>query len=89
MQWPRERNVARQGEMEPSSLMVLLEDDGDVELVVFNGTTVRDYKRATIQFCAPGAGGGVSPRTREALITLMAAIEADNAATPARAGHAT
>ena len=89
MHWPQERNVARQGEMEPSSLMVLLEDDGDVELVVFNGTTVRDYKRAAIQFCAPGAGGGVSPRTREALIALMVAIEADNAATPSRAGHAT
>ena len=32
----------------------------------------------------PGSGGGKSPRTRAALISLMVAMEADNAETPSR-----
>lgn len=86
IQWPAARRVARLGEMEASSIALCLEADGDVGLEIVNGTTAADFKRATIQFCAPGAGGGLSSRTRIAAIALMRAIELDNAESPSRAG---
>lgn len=57
-----------------SSIRVLQEDDGDLWIVV------RDDKGrlADAEFCTTHAGGGRSPRVRDALLLLMEAIEADN-----------
>ncbi len=76
--WPKQKDVGRYGDMHPDNhLRVGLDSDNDVYLSVWGN------HGADIEFCVPGAGGGKSPRTREALIALMVAIEADNAETPA------
>jgi len=80
MNWPKERDVGRIGDMSQSaSLRVGLDADNDVYLTVCD-----DDGSAALEFCCPGSGGGKSPRTREALIALMVAMEADNAETPSR-----
>lgn len=76
--WPKQNDVGRYGDMHPDThLRVGLDSDSDVYLSVWGD------QGADIEFCVPGAGGGKSPRTREALVALMVAIEADNAETPA------
>ncbi|MGE8376550.1 MAG: hypothetical protein ACN6N5_14560, partial [Diaphorobacter nitroreducens] len=52
---------------------------------VIEDADVRDERGgATIEFCTPGSGGGKSSRTRMALLAVMVAMEADNAADPGR-----
>jgi hypothetical protein len=81
--WPAEKLVRRRCEMDPTaSIQVNLEDDGDVEVTVYSGTVPGNYHRATVQFCSGFGGGGRSPRTRAALISLMKAIEEDNKESP-------
>ena len=80
MDFPKAKDVGRIGDMSPTArLRVGLDGDCDVYL------SIRDEKgEATVEFCTAGAGGGKSPRTREALIALMVAMEADNAEDPRR-----
>ncbi|EPJ5561330.1 hypothetical protein L4P27_006076 [Pseudomonas aeruginosa] len=79
-QWPEERSLARLGDMSPDSYFrVDLDPDNDVCLSIWNGKN-----SASVDFNCPGAGGGQSRFTREALINLMVAIERDNAERPSR-----
>lgn len=79
LQWPASRAVGRQEDMGQGHLRVLLDSDNDVCVAVWDG-----QRSASVEFCNPGGGGGGrSGRTRTALIELMRAIEADNAASPA------
>lgn len=78
LSWPKERDVGRVGDMHPSAhLRVGLDADNDVYVSVWDNDG-----GGSVEFCCPGAGGGKSARTREALITLMVAIETDNAEFP-------
>jgi hypothetical protein len=78
IEWPNARDVGRYGDMSPSAhLRVGLDTDNDVYLSVWD-----ESGGASIEFCTPGAGGGASPATRMALISLMLAIEQDNAQRP-------
>lgn len=77
--WPVARDVGRFGDMSPKAfLRVGLDADNDVYVSVWD-----DDGGGSVEFCCPGAGGGKSSGTRVALINLMAAMEADNAETPA------
>lgn len=78
LQWPAHRAVGRQEDMGQGHLRVLLDSDNDVCVAVWDGQS-----SASVEFCNGGGGGGRSMRTRAALIDLMRAIEADNAASPA------
>ncbi|EPV8692182.1 hypothetical protein ACWAUP_005914 [Pseudomonas aeruginosa] len=79
-QWPAVRTVTRLGDMSPDAYFrVDLDADNDVCLSIWNGSD-----SAEVEFCCPGAGGGQSRFTREALINLMVAIERDNAERPSR-----
>lgn len=76
--WPKARDVGRFGDMSPTDhLRVGLDSDNDVYVSVAG-----DGGHASVEFCTGGNGGGASMRTREALINLMLAIEADNAQRP-------
>ena len=78
MKFPKERDVGRYGDMSQTAhIRVGLDGDSDVYVSIYD-----DQGGASIEFCTQCAGGGKSPRTREALIALMIAIEADNAETP-------
>lgn len=78
--WPKARDVGRFGDMSPhASLRVGLDSDNDVYVSAWDTDG-----GASIEFCCPGAGGGKSSRTRMALIALMVAMEADNAADPGK-----
>ena len=84
--WPKQRHVGRMDDMHKDGVLrVLLQDDGDVQVFVGSSGHGEEWESASIEFCAPGAGGGRSPRTREALIGLMTAIEADNCDAPSAA----
>lgn len=75
---PTQREVARIGDMaQRDALRVGLDGDGDAYISTTNPL-------AGVEFCTTGSGGGKSPRTHDALIALMVAIEADNEADPAR-----
>lgn len=77
-QWPAARDVGRYGDMSPTAhLRVGLDAENDVYVSVHDGKG-----GASVEYCTPFSGGGKSPRTREALINLMLAIEQDNAETP-------
>lgn len=72
--WPVGRDIGRYGDMSPSGHMrVGFDSDNDVYVSVWD-----EDGGASVEFCCPGSGGGRSPRTREALINLMLAMEADN-----------
>ena len=74
--WPKARDVGRYGDMSLESFIrVGLDADNDVYVTVHG---------SDLEFCTAGNGGGKSPRTREALIALMVAIEADNRETPSK-----
>lgn len=74
--WPTTRDTARLEDMNPDGhLRVTLDSDNDVVVEVFDGTQF-----VSVEFCAGAGGGGRSPKTRLALIALMAAIEEDNKA---------
>lgn len=78
--WPKMRDIGRIGDMSPSAhIRVGLDSDNDVYLSVYD-----EHGGGAVEFCVPGAGGGKSSRTRKALIALMVAMEADNAADPSR-----
>lgn len=79
--WPKARDVGRLHDMSPAGhLRVGLDGDNDVFVEVFND---QQEVVASVEFCNPGAaGGGRSSRTRKALISLMAAMESDNAECP-------
>ncbi len=79
MAWPKARDVGRFGDMSPAGhLRVGLDSDNDVYVSVWG-----EEGGASVEFCNPGGGGGGSSRrTREALIALMVAMEADNAERP-------
>lgn len=78
--WPKQRDVGRLDDMHPGAhLRVGLDADNDVYVSIWNGED-----GANIEFCCPGAGDGKSPRTREALVALMVAMEADNADSPGK-----
>ena len=80
MEWPKARDVGRIGDMSTTArLRVGLDSDNDVYLSICD-----DDGEATMEFCTSGSGGGKSPRTREALIALMVAMEADNRDDPRR-----
>lgn len=78
--------VERIGDMcsaeQPERLRVLKQDDGDVIVAIITTSKVAD-----VEFCAPGSGGGKSPRTIAALRALAEAIHADNEADPTRRGE--
>ncbi len=76
--WPTARDVGRYGDMSPEAhLRVGLDSDNDVFVSVSG-----DRGTGSVEFCNGAGGGGSSMRTREALIALMVAIEADNAKRP-------
>jgi len=78
--WPKARDVGRIGDMSPSAhLRIGLDSDNDVWASIWD-----ERGGATIEFCTPGTGGGKSSRTRMALLAVMVAMEADNAADPGR-----
>lgn len=78
--WPKARDVGRIGDMSPSAhLRIGLDSDNDVYASIWD-----ERGGATIEFCTPGQGGGKSSRTRMALLAVMVAMEADNAADPRR-----
>lgn len=68
--------VERLEDMSPQGrLRVCVQSDGDVIICI-----IEDHGQVSdVEFCAPGAGGGGSRRTWEALRNLVAAMEADNA----------
>ncbi|MBD9583009.1 hypothetical protein IB269_16575 [Delftia sp. DLF01] len=78
--WPKARDVGRIGDMSPSAhLRIGLDSDNDVYASIWD-----ERGGASIEFCTPGQGGGKSSRTRMALLAVMIAMEADNAADPGR-----
>jgi hypothetical protein len=90
IQWPKQRHVGRMDDMHHDGVLrVLLADDGDVCVFIGASGNGGEWGSASIEFCSPGTGGGRSPSTREALIALMVAIEADNAAAPLAADRLT
>lgn len=79
--------VERIEDMSPDGkLSVLRQPDGDIIVNVRPSKGDRDYGGSpfgvSVEFCAPGAGGGRSPHTLRALRDLMEAIEKDNAESP-------
>jgi hypothetical protein len=87
--WPKGRDVTRLGDMSPpgdTRLRVLFDSDNDVCVEVLQQDLARgEFALAAVEFCNGGGGGGQSPKTRKALVALMAAIEADNADAPHKA----
>lgn len=78
--WPKSRDVGRIGDMSPiASMRVGFDGDNDVYVSICD-----ESGSGSIEFCTPGAGGGKSSKTRLALIALMVAMEADNAADTSR-----
>lgn len=79
--WPEAKRVERSDDMSPHGdgvLQVMLDSDHDVVV------SIRElHQTSSVEFCT-GPGGGHSPKTREALIALMVAIEQDNKARPDR-----
>jgi len=76
------RQVRRQEDMSPDGTLTLhLQQDGDVVVIVNGYDTHGERSMVSVEFCA-GGGGGMSPRTVEALKLLMAAMQADNDAGP-------
>jgi hypothetical protein len=75
---PKARDVGRFGDMSPTDhLRVGLDSDNDVYVSVAG-----ESGHGSVEFCTGSNGGGSSMRTRDALINLMLAIEADNAERP-------
>jgi hypothetical protein len=83
--WPKERHVGRRDDMSADgTLRIGLDSDNDV-FVEVSGQRHGEWQSAAVEFCNGGGGGGRSPRTRAALINLMAAIEEENALEPSKA----
>jgi hypothetical protein len=67
-------------------LMVMIQDGGDVIISVIQDPDDRISAFPSVEFCAPGAGGGQSTHTRKALVDLYNAIKKDNEETPQHRG---
>lgn len=84
---PAKREAGRVGDMRPperTHMRVGFDADGDVWIEVWEHREGEEFGRSSvIEFCTY-TGGGRSPRTREALIALMVAMEEDNREEPAR-----
>ena len=77
------RTVTRREDMSPRGyLKVLQQDDGDIIVAVYPEENGLIQPGGSVEFCAPGAGGGRSPNTLAALRALMVAIEKDNSERP-------
>ena len=64
----------RIGDMDPKSGLNAFRDaSGDVVVQIRGREAV-----AEVEFCTPGPGGGQSPKTFEALLNVIEAIEEDN-----------
>ena len=75
--------IGRRDDMHPDARLLLLKQpDGDVCVSI-----VLDDRRASLEFCVPGTGGGRSPRTFHALNQLILAVQADNSETPSIAAQ--
>jgi hypothetical protein len=76
------RKTERFEDMSPDGkLTVLIEDDGDIIIEATTWTSPtggRLFRQAQVQFCTCGSGGGQSPETRKALLSLFDAIQRDN-----------
>jgi len=73
----------RREDMSPEGcLRVFVQEDGDVIVSIFEPDRDGRLTAAAVEFCAPGAGGGMSPRTRLALMELAKAIAQDNESKP-------
>lgn len=84
MIFPKADSVGRYGDMSPHAfLRITFDADRDVCLCIGDENGMTD-----MEFCDSGSGGGKSPRTRQALIALMVAIEEDNAEYPQRDWYA-
>lgn len=73
------------GDMTPlgkSHMRVGLDGDNDIYVSVYNG---EQEAVAGVEFCNGAGCGGRSPRTREALIAVIVAMEADSEESPDRA----
>jgi hypothetical protein len=73
-------------DMSPRGKLVLIQQpDGDI-IVSIHPSDLEDFNRKGLfqsaEFCTVGTGGGQSPRTREALLELMNAIDEDNRESP-------
>lgn len=81
--FPQGQSVGRCGDMAPlgrSHMTVLLDGDCDACVSIWDQETGQG-SLAGIEFCT-AFGGGKSPRTRDALVALMVAMEEDNASSP-------
>jgi len=71
--------VARKEDMSQNGRIRLLrQDDGDICVSIIDN----DGNMASVEFCTPMRGGGVSPQTLAALDALALAIHEDNQAMP-------
>lgn len=66
--------VDRKDDMGTGTLRLIVEDGGDVLVVL----RLPEYWPMSVKFCAPGTGGGKSPRTHKALRDLSRAMQEDN-----------
>lgn len=74
-------DVSRREDMSPEGKLTLhVQPDGDVVLSIWGKDAGSEYHMVSAEFCTIGGGGGMSPRTLEALKGLMAAMDADNKA---------
>ncbi len=75
----------RREDMSPEGrLQVLIQADGDVIITAMSPDLDGRLTTASVEFCAPGAGGGRSPKTKAALIELARAILEDNGGIPSQ-----
>jgi hypothetical protein len=75
------RYVERFGDMSPDGrLHIYQQDDGDVIIVVIPDSN-DNRPSVAVEFCTY-SGGGRSPKTREAILALMDAIEDENRENP-------
>ena len=74
------KTVQRFEDMSPRGrLVVHQQDDGDIIIAVYEDPSEPVPSSASVEFCTRFGGGGQSPRTWAALVSLMLAIELDNA----------
>ena len=77
------RTVTRREDMSARGyLKVLQQDDGDIIVAVYPEEDGLIQPGRSVEFCAPGAGGGRSTHTMAALRALMVAMEKDNSERP-------
>lgn len=77
------RTVTRREDMSARGyLKILQQDDGDIIVAVYPEEHGLIQPGGSVEFCAPGAGGGRSAHTLAALRALMVAMERDNSERP-------